>query len=378
VWIPHQAANAVIAELLEKERKVPVKLGRLGGLAGTVIGPLTAIPHRVVLRPAEPGKIRFLVEVEILEGNETLAIVEMETDVQPQLSRRVDGMHLSFGISAQDLSKVRPRLGASARAHLAGLLVERLSVARKVPESLVERAVAGAAEWLGKSTFPLLRDTLLKRLGEISLIDVRLPDLPVRRVDLESVREPDAIALAITTRLPVRRGVPASPIYTPNADVTVRMSGSAVVEAANWAIARGHLPRDYERNLKPRDGGKYRPILDWRHEDSTRPLAVHVFQQRGGCTHIRIGARPGLALDGDELVASIHDRKIELVQGTRTLRLGAWLKSLVSRSVDQSRRAAAHTEVTVGGEKLQLRLTEVGIDSDQLQFSFRVGIVQRR
>lgn len=378
MWIPHQAANAVIAELLEKERKVPVKLGRLGGLAGTVIGPLTAIPHRVVLRPAEPGKIRFLVEVEILEGNETLAIVEMETDVQPQLSRRVDGMHLSFGISAQDLSKVRPRLGASARAHLAGLLVERLSVARKVPESLVERAVAGAAEWLGKSTFPLLRDTLLKRLGEISLIDVRLPDLPVRRVDLESVREPDAIALAITTRLPVRRGVPASPIYTPNADVTVRMSGSAVVEAANWAIARGHLPRDYERNLKPRDGGKYRPILDWRHEDSTRPLAVHVFQQRGGCTHIRIGARPGLALDGDELVASIHDRKIELVQGTRTLRLGAWLKSLVSRSVDQSRRAAAHTEVTVGGEKLQLRLTEVGIDSDQLQFSFRVGIVQRR
>src|SRR5262249_41350522 len=147
----------------------------------------------------------------------------------------------------------------------------------------------------------------------------------------------DTLTIDLTTDLPARSGLIQGPPASD--DVVVRLSASTAAEVANWSIDRGHLPQHYTRNLEPRLDGEYRPRFDYLAADHRRPVKIHIFQERGGCSYFQVGLALRVAVAGDKLDVAILDRIVESVDASAPVELALWLKQLVQGSIDSSRRA---------------------------------------
>jgi hypothetical protein len=378
VLVPLERANAVIANVLRDEPvEVPIAVPELGPLK-LPVSKLTAVARQVRLRPAPAGRVRVAMRVDVRAGRDRLVTLSLRGQVAPRLVRGGGSARVEIALRPRDLIAVRPELDDRDRRRLADAVARLLprALASRLPRPVLERAAGDLAEYLTGSAYAALRRTLLVRVGELTRIQVRLPELPVADARLRTVREPvEALLVELTTDLPVRRGLRARIDRAAPVDgvARVRLSASAVAEIGNWAIARGHLPGRYSRSLAPRRDGEYRPVFDWR-GTSPRPLAVHVFQQRGGCSHFVVGVRPEIGLDGQKLRVTVRDRRIESAAGPPWIELAAWLKQLLSRSVDRSRRIAASTRFTVGGRRFATRVTRASLRGGELTFDLALDL----
>ena len=86
----------------------------------------------------------------------------------------------------------------------------------------------------------------------------------------------------------------------------------------------------------PSHDGEYRPLLDYLSDDRRRPVKVHIFQDRGGCSYFQVGLRFQLAVIDDKLTVDIRDRYVEAASASTPLELALWLKQLIQGSVDRS------------------------------------------
>ncbi|HEX7843413.1 MAG TPA: hypothetical protein VF469_38335, partial [Kofleriaceae bacterium] len=236
-----------------------------------------------------------------------------------------------------------------------------------LPRAVLDRAAEQLAEYLTGKAYDLLRTTLLHRLGELTRLHIRLPALPITRTAVAST--PAALTVDLTTNLPVRRGLAAAP--PASEEVVVRISQSAAAELANWSITHGHLPEHYTRGLEPRPDGEYRPWFDYLADDARRPVKIHVFQERGGCSYFQVGLRYQIALAGDKLEVDVRDRFVEAADASPAIELALWLKQLILGSVDSSYRAAAHTRLTVGGRPFEARVLGAAVADGDLDFVLR-------
>jgi hypothetical protein len=154
--------------------------------------------------------------------------------------------------------------------------------------------------------------------------------------------------------------------------MVVQLSESTAAELTNWSIEHGHLPQHYTRGLEPRADGDYRPYFDYLAEDRRRPVKIHVFQDRNGCSYFQVGLRFDIGLVGDQLEVAIHDRFVETADASTALEVGLWIKQLIQGSIDRSYRAAAHTELTIGGRRLAARMLGAVVSGDDLTFTLGV------
>lgn len=359
VRVPFAAANRAIAEALVEPPSVPVSLRRLGPLR-RVVGSLHVVPRSVRLGPATPGRVRIDVTVELRNRSGELLTFDAHTEVEPVLQR--DGANgdafLTVGIDPRRIEgfevQVSPRFTGTMGRYLASRAVEEVS----------------------EEAWKVVRSKVLPRLGELTRVRVRLPDVPVDRVDVMSIGGPvPALDLAITTTLPVREGlrvVPGIDELDPYA-VDVRLAGSTVAELANWAIVTGRAPQRYTRKLTPAKDGDYVPLLDWRpgHE---RPLVVSVFQIARGCSCFSAGVRARVEVRGDEVVGTIEERRLELALGPAHIEVLASLKDVIDRSMQRSRKAAAHTRLTVGDRVIGARLVDASVDRTQLHVAVHLDV----
>ncbi|HKE18229.1 MAG TPA: hypothetical protein VKB80_25300 [Kofleriaceae bacterium] len=395
-------ANALIAETLRDEplsaeialpRSLPVAVPG---------GGLTAVAREVRLLPAGPDRVRAAIRLEIGDADGPITWLAVEAAIAPALVREAGGAQVVIGFGPRNLEHVRPELAPRAERALADAIGRRLprAIRDRVPRALLERAGGRAASYLAGAAFDLLRAALLGRLGELTRLRVRLPDVPIRGASLQT--RGDALEIDVATDLPVRRGLRAErrppaagaggAAATDRADaataggasptggaadtaaaLSLRVSGSAAAELANWAIERGRLPRRYTRSLEPRPDGQYVPRLDYLAGRSARPLVVHVFQERGGCSSFQVGLRPRLSVRRGRLVVDLLDQRIERVRGPAHLEIAVWLRQLVTRSVDHTRQLAAATEIAVGGRRFTARVVEAAIADGELRFALRVS-----
>jgi hypothetical protein len=151
----------------------------------------------------------------------------------------------------------------------------------------------------------------------------------------------------------------------------VRISGSTATELANWAIEHGDLPQRYTRSLEPTPGGEFRPRFDYLADDRARPVKIHVFQERGGCSYFQVGLRLALRIVDDKLEVSTLDQIVEQANASTAIGIALWLKQLIEGSVDRSQKAAAHTQLTVGGRRFTTRAVRAAVVGDELQFELR-------
>jgi hypothetical protein len=370
VYIPFARANAFIAEVIRDEPiVVPVELPDLTPLVP--IHPLSAIARDVRLVPARADRVGVAIRIDVADADVPVTSLAIETEIEPRLVRDHDATELVIGFGPDNLVAVRPVLADGARAALADAIAKQLppAVRDRIPRVVLERAADAAATHLGGAAYELLRRTLLKRLGELTSVRVRLPELPIARVAIASTA--DALAIDVVSDLPVRDGLAAT--ATVGDEITVRIAGSAVAELANWAIDRGHLPQRYTRDLEPKPDGAYRPYFDYRVDDRARPLKVSVVQQRGGCARFDVGMRVELHVVDDRLDIDLLDRYVEHAHASRLLEIGLWLKQLVQGSIDRSRRAAAHVRFVIGGRTFTTRATSAEIRDGELRVALRVA-----
>jgi hypothetical protein len=369
VQIPLTRANAFVAELLRDEPiTVPLAVPELA-MVPLPIHELTATAREVQLKPARPDRIRFAIRVEIADAQQPITTLAIETEIEPQLVRDRDATELVAGFGPENLIAVRPELGQGAGHALGEMIAGWLpaAVRDRVPRMLIDRAAEQLAGYLTGEAYQVLQTTLLRRLGELTRFRVRLPELPIAKTALSSSN--DALVVDIATDLPVRGGLGAAP---PRDDeVEVRISGSTAAELANWAIAHGHLPPYYTRDLEPKPDGEYRPRFDYIAGDRARPVKVHVLQERGGCSYFGVGLRLQIAIVDDKLDIAMLDRFVERAHASPALEAGLWLKQLVQGSVDRSQRAAARTELAFGGRRFVTRVVRAAVVDDELRFALR-------
>ncbi len=372
---PLDRANAFIAELLrDQPLAVPIELPGLGLALSS--HELTAVAREVRVRPALPDRIRFAIRIEIEDAQQPVTTLAVETEVTPTVARGNGITELVTGFGPENLIAVTPELGPRAERALGDAIARWLPpvVRDRLPRSVLDRGARELASYLTGRAYRVLQATLLRRLGEVTRLRLRLPDLPIASATLRSSATPtEALTIDLATDLPVRRGLTASP---PAGDeVMVRLSGSTATELANWAIERGHLPQHYTRSLEPKPDGEYRPYVDYLATDRARPVKIHVFQDRGGCSYFQVGLRLEMRIIGDKLEVSALDRIVESADASVPIEIALWLKQLIQGSVDRSRQAAAHTQLTVGGRSFTTRAVRAAVVDDELQFELQFSSV---
>ena len=368
VRIPLARANELLAALIrERPIRVAVPLPRLGPFS-LPIRELTAVTRDVVLRGAPADRARFGIRIELDDGLLTVTTLALEVEVTPRLVRSADAAELIVGFGPDSVVAVTPELGPDAGQALLDAVRRWLpAVGDHVPRVVLDRAAAQLASYLTGEAYQVLRTTLLRRLGELTTLRVRLPALPIARTAIRTTAE--AMTIDVTTDLPVRRGLAMDGAGD---EVTVRISASTAAELANWGIAHGHLPARYTRELEPRADGEYRPIFDYVDGDR-RPAKLHIFQQRGGCSYFQVGLRFQIAVMGNKLEVTTMDRLVESARASAPLEVGLWLKQLLQGPIDSSYRAAAHTELTIGDRHLVTRVVRAAVVGDDVEVGLQLA-----
>jgi hypothetical protein len=367
VHVPLAHANRILAELVrDPPLRAPIELPDLSPLPRPALE-LFARVQRVELRPAPADRLRFAIELAIDSSAQPITTLALIAEVQPELVRSADASELVVGFGPDNLVAARPELGRDAGFALVEAIKRWLpdSIRPFLPHGMIDSAAAMLAEYLTGKAYDLLRDSLLRRLGELTRLRIRLPALPIAATAVRST--PDAMDVDLTTDLPVRRGLAAA--APASGDVVVQIAQSTAAELADWSIARGHLPQRYTRGLEPRPDGEYRPWFDYLAEDRRRPVKIHVFQERGGCSYFQVGLRYQLDVVGDKLEVAVQDQLVEAADASTALQVALWIKQLILGSVDSSYRAAARTQLTIGGHRFAARVVRAAAEGDDLGFT---------
>ena len=378
IVVPLARANDIIAgSLAEQPLEETISPALLPIHLPVRLPALLARVREVRVVPARPGRVGLAIRIEIRDAEREITTLGLRAEVTPRVARDGRSTRLEIGLDASSLLAVEPELGPDVNRQLADAVGRWLpdSLRRRVPRVVLERGVRELAHHLTGAVYRALRATLLARLGEVARLRLRLPDLPIAGVVVRSTAAPvEALEVDLVTDLPVRGGLgPERPGREPSDRIELRLSGSAVAEIGNWAIERGHLPRHYTRDLKPRPDGDYRPVFDWVGGRARRPLVIHIFQERGGCSYLAVGMRPELSLARGQLVVVLRDREIERTIGPATLTIGVWLTSLVSSAADTTRRIAATTRLEAGGRRFDTRVTRATLAGDELSFELEIA-----
>jgi len=372
VTVPLARANTLIEELLRAEPvTMPLELPDLG-LTGLGSHELTATARAVHIQTGAPEKVAFAMKLDVRDHDDEVTTLAVLAEVTPMLERHgKDGAELVIGFGPENLVALTPELGPDAQ-HTLGAAVSRWLPAPlrdKVPQSLVDAAAGKLGSHLTGAAFKVLQATLLQRLGEVTRVRLRLPDVPIGAHAIRSTAT--LLVVDITTDLPVRRGL--APARDDDTEVGVAMSGSALAELANWAVDRGVAPRWYNRSVEPDPHGEFRPRFDYVAEDRDHPLKVYSFQERGGCSYFAIGVRPALAMDGDRVQVTALDRQLEGKSANPLVEIGAWLKFFLTGWVEESKRIATHTRLVIGKRALETTLVGATLANDELRFALRLS-----
>lgn len=369
VRVPLARANAFLAALVhDQPLRVELPIPRLGPF---MLPPreLTAVARDVELRPSPADRLRFAIRVAIEDAQGPITTLAIETEVKPQLVRTPGATELVAGFGPANLLRVKPELTAESGHALVDAVARWLppAIRDRTPRALLDAAAQLLAEYLTGGAYFVLQRTMLQRLGELTRLRLELPALPIASMALPPTG--DALTIDLLTDLPVRRGLATTAAASD--DVVVRLSGSTAAELANWSIEHGPLPQRYTRDLEPDPGGDYRPRFDYL-AGERRPVKVHVFQERGGCSYFQVGLALRVAIVEGHLVVDALDRLVEEVNASRPLELALWFKQLILGSVDSSRRAAAHTRLTLGDRAFTTRVVRAALAGDELALALEL------
>ena len=368
--LPFDVADGLVAAEIAKVKPIALEIPGLGEV-GEYFGKLSVRPSSARLLPAPRGRVRFAIDLEVLQRGDRAFAMRLEVEVEPRVD--LEAGRVEIGFTPQMLKEVKPDLSGDAKRRLGGLVYRRIpKLARMlIPRSAVDRAAARAIELLVERFYAKAKHRLLPRLGELTRVVVDLPDLPLEKLELRSFkRGGGGLRLLVTTGLPVGRGIDIGAERSrigelPRDRVSLRASASALAELVNWAIAEGRVPGRYDRAGEARPDGELRPALAW--ELGERPMKIVLWDLERPCMRVTMGARPRVERREGELVLGAEGAEIEDVEAAAFTELGVWFCALWKDALDITREAGSRWSFELGGERLVAEVRDAELDGDELR-----------
>lgn len=373
--VPFDLINSLIETELAELAPQVLPLTDLPGLVPKV----SVVVSDVKIVPAADGLVGLVAKVGFVMDEEELLSLDLATELAPALVGPQDKRSLVIPMQADALKSLRPVLSEGATEKLADAIHKKLpSIIRGSTPKAVSRLAAGRLlSALSERGYALVRDLVLRRLGKVTELRFRLPEMPVEKavVSTQSRGQHQALQIAMHTALPVREGVGSALALDPDL-ITVAMSGSAAAELANWAIASGVAPSRFTRGLKPDKKGLYYPHFDWTGDAA--PMQVHMFRRGDWCAYIHASLLPKVEIkttkEGERLLLTAANRRLEQYQGPVHLMIGVWLKSLWWYIADSNKTVPAEAQVSIGPRQLRTRLAAVDIGAKVLSAQLHVDL----
>lgn len=369
--IPLARVNAVLAALVhDTPFTMSIPPPKIGPFT-LPLRALTATTRDIELLPSPAERLRFVIRLSIDDGQRTFTTLAILAESKPELVHTATATELVIGFGSKNLIAASPEVSEDAGQTLVDAVTRWVPkvVRDHLPTGALGRAVQELREYLKDKVFELLRPTILRALGDATQVRLPLPPLPIKTIALRPTT--NAITFDLTTELPVRSPLTANPPESD--DVTLRVSGSTAAALINWGIGNGQLPQHYTRDLEPQINGQYWPWFEYI-PGERRPVRIHIFQERGGCSYFEVGMTVRVNVVGDELKVDTLDQLVESVEASTALEMGLWVKQLIEGSLDSSRRAAAQTRFSVGDRALITQVVRAEVANHELAVALQIVV----
>ncbi len=328
------------------------------------MGPVGLRVDRIRTRPGPSGRLGFEIRVGLFRGQSRLMAVDIDAVVKPiinPIERKV-----TVALDGKNIQSLRPTLGPGSTGAIANVVWRELPPAARAFTS--KKQIAGLTRGMGddilRQVFARVKRDLLDGIGQITRIEMNLPDLPLRRIQLTST--PRDVVLAGWTTLPVSRGLTAagrSPDTAGHAP-QLRVSGPTATELGNHAMKLGQIPKRWTLGGTPDPNGPLHASLAWT--DGDQPLQIHVWKLDGDCARVRLTAQPDVAVHNRHLILGAHDARVAEVDGSLKVRAGLWFGGLGRTTFSFVERTAAHVSFQVGPETMTAAVTDATQNGSEL------------
>lgn len=369
--VPLELANELIRPEVSAIEPLTLDIPAAGVLAQSLTN-LTIRPREVELQSATGGPgVGIELVLEIAQARSPLFTMTARGVIQPQLD--TERGRVVVELRAEDFHEMTPRLAPDAVERVVAVLEQLVPGVARLFVS--PRAIAAAASLLTETilsqSYPLIRDRLFARLGPLARIEVELPELPIARLAVSSSATDGGgfLLLSAYTPLPVARGVTSDLDHWSGGGrrARLRLSGDAVAELANWAMADGQLPGRFDERGQATDDGVYRPTLAWG--TGERPLRVHIFRLEPRCLRALLSARPTLSVEGDELLLEVEEVVIDELEGPPMAGLVRLFARTWVRAMERTQSTAAELDVAIAGRPLRAVVRSAERDGDEVEMS---------
>ncbi len=369
VSVPFDVVAVLMARELRQLESFRVPIPAVSGVS---LGSVTGGVEQIRLVAAPPGQVGFVVKVALRSGRKKVLEVDLDARTTPRID--LETGTVSVALSAQDVRRVRPKLGPGARKSLRDFVWAELpsTVKTLVSKKQLEALLGGVTDQLLGEVAESVRRDLADEIGEVASFELELPDLPLSALAVGSTQ--GALTLTGRTSLPVAHGVPERPRHASvhqNA-VELRMSGELATALGNWAIDRGEIPGRYGLDGQPDPRGDFLANVGWARAEP-KPLVVHLWTAEDGemarkkqCAHVQLRATPAITAGQGDLEISTRDAQVDQVEGSARVRAGVFFSGIGRQTFELVETVAGRFELDLGAEPLQASVHSAVIDGDEL------------
>ena len=351
---------------------------RLPGLGdvGRYLGKYSVAARSLSLSADVDDGVAFDLDFDIKGGNRALLGMELRA-VAPVEYDRKSGKAI-IKLRADMFEKVKPKLPGNALDTLTnGIYAEMPSVARALlNKRTVRRVVSGALDEIVDQAYTLLRNRVLKPIGEIARFEVDLPSsVPIAGLGLHAGRGGD-LRLDVRTTLAAAGLAKGNPKSRPSGErLRLRMSTDAVAALGNWAMGKGHIPARYNQQGKPQKGGAFTAGVDWK--QGARPLKVNMWSRsetakNGLCMRVLAGAKPKVSYAGGKLAVGFEGGKVEEVDPP-VVQFALDVMGVTEQVFGYTKTFASGTQMRLGPKRYGVLVRSAKLDTRTLQMELDLG-----
>lgn len=386
--LPMRALTSSVDRAFTRMKSADMDLPGLGDLGRFVPTKLGLTPRKILVSLDKDDAAKVGLDFDIKYSGRTLFGMDLAARAPIQYDRERGKMR--FSIRADLFEKIRPRLDDEAETSLTNTLWDlvpgpaRLVVGKADVGRIAHRAITALAE----QAYELLRDEVLRDLGEITSFEVDFPDIPLAGLSLTSIGGTQGfLRMDARLDLPVERGLPDDDAELEKAMaeisrgqapaqgelIEVAVSTEAVVALANWGIVKGKVPGRYGNDGKPAEAGPLRVGAAWG--GAERPLKVHVWSLDlpGMCMSALAGATPQVSWEKGKLKVGVADSRIENFNGPKLLQFAMDLTHVGEGIFDFTKEISTDTDIGIGGDGWRLGLDSVRLDGQIFRLRLKAG-----
>jgi len=372
VAVPFTTVNRVVGAGVAGLQPVPIRVPLRQLIPGlSTLDGLQLRLQRARLGPPEAGSPSGSVGVAltlVLEGRrDALVTLDLSTRVRP----RIDRQQVVLPVRAQDFSRVRPTLGPRPAKALSAAIIDLIPARYRgfAPPRLVSALANQLLGWVVNNLYRLIARNLLTDVAALTTFRWRMPPLPVRQARLHVDPRSLALSVELGVEAPALRNPDFATIHPPH-QPRLHVGLPALVGLANWAVVARAIPPRVNRDYKASQSGPFIPRFSYRPQ--RRSLGLRLYNDKD-CYAAHVWFVPSLSTTNGRLTVQLQDGRVERIDGSLLVRLGAYAQGVYSDMVRTSLDVMASGSMQIGDATLTAKASDAIVNGDEVRLGVAVS-----